>query len=45
MNQRTIERSNVRAWQCRGRCKECGGKIAGCRRVRACLCGGSVIYR
>jgi hypothetical protein len=33
-----------RAWQSRGRCLRCAAKIAGCRRVRFCSCGGRVAY-
>lgn len=32
-------------WQNRGRCMACRTKVAGCRRVKACLCGGRVRYR
>jgi len=32
------------AWQCRGRCLKCGTKLAGYRRIRACVCGGRVRY-
>jgi hypothetical protein len=31
-------------WQCKGRCLDCGTKIAGCRRLRTCACGGRVSY-
>jgi len=34
-----------RPWQYCGRCESCGGKIAGKRRVRVCLCGGPVANR
>lgn len=39
------ERSDRRPWQCKGRCLDCGTKITGCRRVRACGCGGPVSYQ
>lgn len=31
-------------WQQRGRCGECGTKVAAARRVRTCVCGGKVRY-
>ena len=34
-----------RPWQQRGRCLECGQRMASYRRVRACACGGRVVYR
>ena len=33
-----------RPWQQRGRCGECGTKVAGSRRIRTCICGGRVRY-
>jgi len=41
----TNERKRTeRAWQCRGRCRQCLQKISGRRRVGRCLCGGAVDY-
>ena len=46
MNSTATKRDRL-AWQARGRCTnpQCGLKIAGCRRVTACPCGGKVRYR
>jgi hypothetical protein len=35
--------TGVRSWQYRGRCRDCGTKAAGCRRIRTCACGGKVV--
>jgi hypothetical protein len=40
-----IRSEEVRPWQNRGRCLDCSTKITGCRRVKACGCGGRVAYR
>ncbi len=38
-------RTDLRPWQCKGRCTDCGAKVAGWRRMKACVCGGRVSYR
>lgn len=45
MREATTKERRQLAWQHRGRCLDCGLKIAGCRRVRRCLCGSRVVYR
>lgn len=37
--------TDLRPWQCKGRCTYCGAKVAGWRRLKACVCGGRVSYR
>jgi len=44
---RTIRRPETwwLPWQHTGRCQQCGAKVTGWRRVRACACGGRVSYQ
>jgi len=38
----TKRKAGSKQWQSRGRCTSCLAKVAGCRRVRRCPCGGPV---
>jgi len=33
-----------RPWQHRGRCSRCATKVAACRRLSRCSCGGRIVY-